>query len=78
MHNIDTATKNRMASMLKIRPNLSSQLPSLIPKFPAPDINFIKSYKKLFNEKKLEILESDMSIYPCSPTSNNYLADFKY
>ena len=78
MHNIDTATKNRMASMLKIRPNLSSQLSSLIPKFPAPDINFINSNKKLFKEKNLEILESNISIFPCSPPSNNYLDDFKY
>ena len=67
MNDIDTAAKNRMASMLKIRPNLSSQLPSLIPKFPAPDINFNNSYKKLFKEKNLEILESNISIFPCSP-----------
>ena len=78
MNNFDIAAKNRMASMLKIRPNQFSQLSSLIPKFPAPDINFINSYKKLFKEKKLEILESDISIFPCSPPSNNFLNDFKY
>ena len=78
MNNIETAEKNRMASMLKIRPKMSSQLASLIPKFPAPDINFINSYKKLFKEKNLEIMESNINIFPCCPTSNNYLDDFKY